>query len=280
MGATQSCERKYGWIRDQPDRRDLVHTFSESRKRVTSHTSNVDLRVKGMPDVYDQEAIGSCTANATGGLFEYDVIKQYGEGWIPSRLFIYYFARARQHNENFDTGSTIRDCMKVLASKGVCHESDWVYQEALLTDRPSRSSIEKALNHRITKYKRIPQTLEDIKTCLHAGFPVAFGFTVYESFHTIGSDGKMPIPDESENILGGHAVLAVGYDDNAQVLIVRNSWGEKWGDHGYFYMSYSVLDTCSDFWTAYTVIDNQDPLDAASKQTFELVDSSESEVDE
>jgi C1A family cysteine protease len=64
----------------------------------------------------------------------------------------------------------------------------------------------------------------------------------------------MPGPDEE--VLGGHAVLAVGYDDSAECFIVRNSWGSGWGKKGYFTMPYSYLleqNLSDDFWTIRTV---------------------------
>ncbi len=64
--------------------------------------------------------------------------------------------------------------------------------------------------------------------------------------------GNMPMPKSGENPIGGHAVLAVGYDNEDRVFIVRNSWGEGWGDAGYFYMPYAYLlddNLSDDLWT-------------------------------
>jgi C1A family cysteine protease len=81
-------------------------------------------------------------------------------------------------------------------------------------------------------------TLDDVKTALAGGNVVSIGFVVYSSFEDIGSDGVMSMPAKGEQVLGGHAVCVVGYDDQKQSLIVRNSWGAGWADHGYFYMPY------------------------------------------
>jgi C1A family cysteine protease len=100
--------------------------------------------------------------------------------------------------------------------------------------------------------------LHQIQGCLASGYPVVFGFSVYESFETqeVARSGVVPLPKKGEKQLGGHAVLAVGYDDTAQSFIVRNSWGPSWGQDGYFTMPYAYVTSgqlASDFWALYTV---------------------------
>jgi len=103
-------------------------------------------------------------------------------------------------------------------------------------------------------YSRVSQTPSQMKGCLASGFPFVFGFTVYDSFESqdVAKTGVVPMPASGESVLGGHAVLAVGYDDGQQRFIVRNSWGTGWGMHGYFTMPYAYLTDrglASDFWT-------------------------------
>jgi C1A family cysteine protease len=93
-----------------------------------------------------------------------------------------------------------------------------------------------------------------MKACLATGFPFIFGFSVYESFMSqqVANTGNVPMPHNGEAMEGGHAVMAAGYDDERRVFIVRNSWGENWGDAGYCYMPYSYLvdqDIAADLWT-------------------------------
>ena len=88
----------------------------------------------------------------------------------------------------------------------------------------------------------------------HWGYPFVFGFTVLSSFETqeVADTGVMPMPADGDKQLGGHAVCCVGYDDDKQCFVVRNSWGSSWGDGGYFYMPYKYMTDsglASDFWT-------------------------------
>jgi C1A family cysteine protease len=143
---------------------------------------------------------------------------------------------------------------------GVCSEDLWKYDITKFTECPTQECYDNAKNHKSIEYKRVVQSLEQLKQCLIEGFPFIFGFNVYSSFETqeVAETGIMPIPKEGEELLGGHAVCAVGFDDNKQVFIVRNSWGDNWGDKGYFYMPYSFITNtsqCSDFWTVRKIKD-------------------------
>jgi C1A family cysteine protease len=93
-----------------------------------------------------------------------------------------------------------------------------------------------------------------MKVCLATGFPFVFGFAVYESFQTqeVARTGIVNLPDKKESMLGGHAVVSVGYEDKLKRFIVRNSWGNDWGIKGYFTIPYQYLedrDLSDDFWT-------------------------------
>jgi C1A family cysteine protease len=248
----------YGWKRDTPNSTDEFHNFI-----VTTTLDNiklVDLR-STCPAVYNQDKLGSCTANAIAAAYEYDEIKQNEKDvFIPSRLFIYYNERKIEGSVDTDSGAEIRDGIKSISIDGVCSEDMWKYDITKYTECPTQECYDEAKNHKSIEYKRVVQSLEQLKQCLIEGFPFVFGFNVYSSFETqeVAESGVMPMPKEGEELLGGHAVCAVGFDDNKRVFIVRNSWGDSWGDKGYFYMPYAFITNtsqCSDFWTVRKIKD-------------------------
>jgi C1A family cysteine protease len=243
--------KKYGWIPDTPDHRDLK--FTPPMHLTEELPSLVDLRAQ-MPPVYDQQSLGSCTANAVGGDVEYAMIRQGKSHYTPSRLFIYYNERVIENTIREDAGAQLRNGIKAVVRWGVCPETDWPYDISQFTKKPPRLTYRTAASQRIQQYSRVSQNIADMKACLAGGDSFFFGFTVFSSFEgqDVANSGIMQMPYRMEQVLGGHAVLAVGYDDARKIIIVRNSWGQQWGDKGYFYMPYSFItnpDYADDFWT-------------------------------
>jgi len=254
----------YGWVPDLPDARDYV--YGAPAIALAALPPSADLR-PGCPPVYNQGRIGSCTANAIAGAFEFEVKKQGLTDFMPSRLFIYYNERNIEGHVQFDSGAQIRDGVKSVANLGVCSETEWPYDDtpapseggafppgAKEAQQPPPQCYQDALNNRVTTYSRVVQDLDQMRSCLASGSPFLFGFTVYASFESqaVAQSGVAPMPQPGEQVLGGHAVLAVGYDDSAQAFTVRNSWGPAWGQAGYFTLPYAYLTTpslSSDFWT-------------------------------
>jgi len=249
---------KYGWKRQLPDFRD--YKYKASAYTLKALPPMVDLRDK-CPPVVNQGSLGSCTANAIGSDHHFEQLVQGFEGaFAPSRLFIYYNERDMEGTVNEDSGAYIRDGLKCVANQGVCAETMWPYDTSKFRAKPSQECYDVAVKHQATSYHAVTQTLNEMKGCLSEGFPFVFGFSVYDSFETdvVKNTGVMPMPGPNESLLGGHAVMAVGYDDARQVFIVRNSWGEGWGDKGYFYMPYAYIadaNMASDFWTIRLVED-------------------------
>lgn len=205
------------------------------------------------PTVFDQGELGSCTANALGGCVEFLV-----KNFIPSRLFIYYNERMEQGTINEDSGSTITTGIDTLKKFGVCAETEWNYNIQNFKEKPSDQCYNDAKKDLVQVALNI-QTLDEIKHCLYNGYPVAFAFQVFEYFQSgdMALSGILKMPQPNEKHLGGHAVLAVGYDDSKKMIKVRNSWGSDWGDNGYFYMPYDYIsDTklADDFWTIRTIL--------------------------
>jgi C1A family cysteine protease len=251
---TRPIER-FGWVPDLPDARDFL--FSAPEEVLTKLPKKVDLRSK-MPAVYDQGQLGSCTANAIGAAFEFEHTKQGLKDFMPSRLFIYYNERAMEGTVDTDSGAMIRDGMKSVAKLGVCTETTWPYDIPKFTEKPPKKAYDEAGKHQALVYRRVLPNVHQMQGCLAAGYPFVFGFSVYESFMSpeVAKTGEVPLPPRGEQLIGGHAVLAVGYDDAIQRFIVRNSWGDGWGIKGYCTMPYSYLtdpQLARDFWAIYTV---------------------------
>jgi C1A family cysteine protease len=243
-------QKRYGWRADSPDMRDFLLAVEPAKALPPS----VSLRKK-MPAVYDQGQLGSCTANSIGAILEFNALKQKEtDASTPSRLFIYYNERVMEGTVSQDSGAEIRDGIKSVAQLGAPPEKLWPYTIDKFARKPPAAAYRAALKHQAIRYARVQQAEIALQNVLASGFPVSFGFTVYESFETkVGANGIVPMPRPSERTLGGHAVVAVGYKAIRGQLYFecRNSWGPRWADHGYFWMPSSYVASpslASDFW--------------------------------
>ncbi|MCE2672520.1 MAG: cysteine protease [Microcystis sp. 53598_E5] len=281
-----------GWLPDYPDIRDV--TFQSERvpsklqalgqpsvkqmlAKVGATTSapaalpaSVDLRPWCSP-IEDQKTIGSCTAHAGVGLVEYFERRAFGKHLDASRLFLYKVTR-NLLKWTGDTGAFLRSTMYALTLFGVPPEEYYPYNIADLDKEPSAFCYAFAQSYQAISYYRLdpPGTtrsnlLTQIKTYLANGLPSMFGFTVYSSISQANTNGgKIPYPTPGERVLGGHAIDAVGYDDNLKIkntnpggiettgaLLIRNSWGTAWGSAGYGWLPYKyVLDgLATDWWS-------------------------------
>lgn len=213
---------------------------------------SVDL-LPGCSPIEDQGPLGSCTGNAIAGAVEF-LERKNGVRFVNvSRLFIYYNERAMEHTIRSDAGAMIRDGIKSVVKHGVCSERRWPYVISKFAAKPPAACYQEASQHQVTSYQRI-LTVDEMRACLAQGFPFVFGFTVYESFQSplVAETGVVSLPQPGERVAGGHAVLAVGYNDADRRFSVRNSWGVGWGLRGYFTMPYDYLANRSladDMWT-------------------------------
>lgn len=236
----------FQWQPDRLDSRDYSYTLSS-----TKNLNKVDLRPY-CSAIENQGNLGSCTGQAIAGAIEL-LNKRNRKPTDVSRLFIYYYERLLLGTVNYDSGAYIRDGIKATNHYGASLESYWPYNIKRFKEEPIREAKTDALKRKVTRYERITS----FNGCIDAltnGYPIIMGFHVYSSFMTanVAKTGNMPYPNtKRERLLGGHAVLLVGYDKIKKVFIARNSWGTNWGDRGYFYMPFNVVTNTSmssDYW--------------------------------
>ena len=268
-----------GWLPDYPDFRDYTVEQKAVKTMLTptgvvkatapSLPAIVDLRTWCSP-VEDQGSIGSCTAHAGVGMVEYFERRSFGKHIDASRLFLYKVTRNMLHWTG-DTGAFLRTTMGAMVLFGVPPEEYWPYKIADYEKEPTPFCYAYAQSYQAINYYRLdspgvtkPVLLSRVKTNLAAGLPSMFGFTVYSSYTQSNSTGNIPYPSAGEKIVGGHAVMAVGYDDNLKIkntspgavetkgaLLIRNSWGTGWGDGGYGWLPYEYIKNglAVDWWS-------------------------------
>lgn len=285
--------KKLGWIKDYPDIRDF--DLSTTEPSPTALRTGQEFTVHAMLDsigiakaleaprlpkkvdnrrfcspIKDQGNIGSCTAFAAVGMYEYYQKKAFGTYIDGSELFVYKATR-NMLNWTGDTGAYIRSAMGALALFGVPPTSHYEYDTSKYEEEPPSFVYNYGQNYQALTYYRLDPlgtsgtaALKNIKTQVAAGIPVMMGFTCYSSLFQSQTrrTGEIPFPSPRESVRGGHAVLIVGYDDTnvvvnpidgsrkKGVLIIRNSWGEDWGDAGYGYLPYEYVkrQLASDYW--------------------------------
>jgi C1A family cysteine protease len=249
-GLSVRTQQRFGWRPDLPDTRDYFLAVEPAKTLPPA----MSLRTQ-MPAVYDQGQLGSCTANSIGAILEFNELKQDEAGaTTPSRLFIYYNERLMEGTVKQDGGAQIRDGIKSVAQVGAPPEPLWPYAVAKFAVKPPAKAYTAAKKHEAIRYARVLQDQTAIQNVLASGFPISFGFTVYASFENdVGADGIVPMPEPTEQVLGGHAVVAIGYKPIRGQLYFecRNSWGPTWADQGYFWMPAAYLTSASlasDFW--------------------------------
>jgi len=269
-----------GWIPDHPDMRDYTRADKGVKAvfaRAPTTTvlkgappSKTDLREWCSP-VEDQGDLGSCTANAGVGMIEYFERRAFGKHLDASRLFLYKVTRSLLHWTG-DTGAQIRTTIGALALFGVPPEDYWPYDISAFDAEPPAFCYAFAKNYSAITYYRLDpkgvstsELLTAVKQTLAGGSPVMFGFTVYSSrAQAAENGGKIPFPSDKDTVDGGHAVMAVGYDDGMKItnagpggpttkgaFLIRNSWGTSWGEAGYGWLPYEyiVQELAVDWWS-------------------------------
>jgi C1A family cysteine protease len=219
---------------DEFDSRDFRFKFAKTELKPV-----VDLRRYASP-VEDQRHLGSCAGQATVGAYELMLNKLYPDKFVDlSRLFVYFNARLLEGFTAEDNGAFIRDAVKSLFKFGVCTELTWPYLVEKFAAVPDSQCYQEARKRMISQYYRL-KDLDEILNGLNSDRPVVAGMQVFDSFLELDNPGVyiLPTPKESENILGDHAITLVGYDISKKQIIARNSFGETWGEKGYFYIPF------------------------------------------
>ena len=219
-----------------------TRTFESTRQQLPPR---VDLR-PFMTPVEDQGQTMSCAANAVAGAYEYLVKRHLAEdeAYDVSRMFIYYNGRAIDGYEGQDDGSVIGSLIESLKQQGACSEETWPFEPEQVNEEPSPEAYDEAAGFLVEDAALVGTSTDEWRKALADGYPIVFGISLYESFDKQRKPGVVPMPsprEASRESHGGHAMLAVGYSDADRVFIVRNSWGEGWGDRGYCYIPYDYL---------------------------------------
>ena len=268
-----------GYISSKGKKPPKSKKYQADRFQTNDLPPRVDLRPH-LTCVEDQSAVSSCTANALAGAYEYLAKRALGEAGDVSRLFIYYNAREYDGGVTGDTGCTIASAIQVLQELGACNELTWAYDENRINHRPLSDAYDEALNFLVEEAHEIEVDLDAMKHCLAEGYPFVFGLMLFASFDRAGKRGLVPMPnpmgEDRRQEHGSHAMLCVGYSDQSQAFIVRNSWGEDWGDRGYCYIPYDYLanpEYCDECWAVRAVSDLDFSRDVWIEEDYSVFDA-------
>lgn len=231
------------------DNRDYTIKFKVS----DSKQSNIDLS-RYCSSVKNQGDVGACTAFASVGLLEFLYNKNEKKvNDLLSERFLYYTTRVdiEKTSPNEDNGAYLRDTLQAMVKYGVSTENAFPYNEQY-NEKPDKKIYDEALNYQVATYASIKGTgknlLNNIKVLLQNGSGFVAGITCFQNFFK-NKKGVIPLP--YGKVIGGHAVLFIGYNDKTSLLKFKNSWGENWGDKGYGYLPYAYVlsNLVSDLWT-------------------------------
>jgi len=259
-------KRKFGWKPSLPDHRKKKYAQHPEMAVRVPFPPSVSLQAQMSP-VEDQGQLGTCVAHATCGALEFLELaelkaKSGGPEVFPdnqfdpiSRLFVYWNACSIDGDPGQDNGTQITSAVQGIAKWGICRESLWPYDPGKESVNPPVAAYKEGAVHLVLAHLSLNnQVIDQLKQCLVKGFPFIFGISVYDSFMSddVAQSGLVPMPGQDEELLGGHALCCVGYDDSKNAFLVRNSWGSSWGLQGYCWIPYDYLtsqDLASDFWT-------------------------------
>jgi hypothetical protein len=186
------------------------------------------------------------------------------------RAFVKALAESLAANKNLKGGCLIRRCFEAVETRGVCRYSIWPYANMQVTQMFGGTASaaeyppgahEDACKHRVLSglyLLRAPNNVDEMRGILSGAngrrpMPVCAGLAIFEG---CSENGRFDFPEAEERdgrlvsknaFKGGHEVLLVGYEDDPAEkgggrFILRNSWGEEWGDGGYGTVSYAYVE--------------------------------------
>jgi C1A family cysteine protease len=194
------------------------------------------------PPIKNQLSISSCGSHAWITAYEI-MLKQKNKDWLieGSERHHYYHVRQSEYMDTYpgDSGQQLRFGAKVLTKIGMAPEflcpyivKDYNVLPSTLAESYTRFWTPKS-------YSRV-ETVPDMKFLLAQSYPIVFGVKIYTSFFSL-STYTLAMPNSRDRVLGGHAMVIVGYDENKRVFEVVNSHGRSYGDEGYLWISYEYM---------------------------------------
>lgn len=222
------------------------NNFSNLQKFKKNKTDKYNIYEKYpefFPELVEQGNMDSCVPTCLSTIFYYNSFKQGNYlNFRISRLFLYYNARELYQEISDDNGARIIDCIKILKKIGSPPEMAHPYNEKFIYKKPNNLSFKLAKYCKLLGFKELQRN--EIKKNLLLNYPVICGIKVYDNFNnekTIKT-GKVLLPENNDEIIGGHSIIIVGYDDNKQKYTFINSWGKSWGNDGFGYIPYDYIN--------------------------------------
>jgi len=196
--------------------------------------------------VRDQQDSSMCVAFAFACVKEFQERKNIDVRDYFSPEYIYC------NRNGTGDGMHVRNACDILYRKGCPLEASYPFG---MGKPPSREVDDQASNFKISHYARV-NTQQELKTAIIEQGPCIISFNMYNtSMHFWRQQ-------DGDRHRGGHAVAIVGYSDENRWFILRNSWGNDWGDHGYCYYPYSEWGKHKDIYVT---------VDASSSHVYTIV---------
>ena len=243
----------YGWIPQMPDHRDRYFGLEEPILTPMQVPSTGGLAPDELPPIWNQGQLGACTAHGSLRAFLAEAMRQGLSLPMLSRLQQYYDTRSIEGTTSTDSGGTIRDAIKALATYGCAPESEWPYDVSRFADPPPASVMSDARQHMAISYQQIvvggPGA--PMRTALSRKLVIVKGFPVPDYFEDgswdPASGEPLPLPGPNTQFIGGHCTATTFYDFSGTFIStpstnrrVRpyftddNSWDTTWGMAGRF----------------------------------------------